>query len=255
MPPPRRNLSNTPRGKQVANLRYGRTLRCEKILLQQRDFKLLQYKIHLPVFAGALFLGLTCTSVLAQMPAFPGAQGFGQFATGGRGGSVYHVTNLNDTGAGSFRTGVTSPNRTVVFDVGGVIRITNVIAVASNVTIAGQTAPGDGITIYGNRLSYSGANNAITRFLRVRMGVNGDGNDTLTIASGHDMIFDHLSVSWGEDETFSISGSDPSLFPGRGPCSHRYLLSNYARTGLRPKRSVSIRRNVLLVLVALWGWV
>src|SRR5689334_11644030 len=130
----------------------------------------------------------------AQTPAFPGAQGFGRFATGGRGGAVYHVTNLNDSGPGSFRTGVTSPNRTVVFDVGGVIRISNAVSVANNVTIAGQTAPGDGVAIYGHRLSYSGADNSITRFLRVRMGINGDGNDTITIANGHDMIFDHLSV-------------------------------------------------------------
>ncbi len=158
----------------------------------------------------ALLLGWPAVPGLAQIPAFPGAQGFGQYAAGGRGGTVYHVTNTNDTGAGSFRTGVASPNRTVVFDVGGVIRISNAVSVASNVTIAGQTAPGGGITIYGHRLSYSGANNSITRFIRARMGINGDGNDSITISSGHDMIFDHLSVSWGQDETFSISGSNPT---------------------------------------------
>ena len=155
----------------------------------------------------------------AQPLAFPGAEGFGKFATGGRGGGVYHVTNLNDSGAGSFRQGATTANQTIVFDVGGVIKINSVIAVANNVTIAGQTAPGGGATIYGHRLSYSGANNSVTRFLRARMGnhanginapATGDGNDTITIANGHDMIFDHCSVSWGQDETFSISGSDPS---------------------------------------------
>jgi autotransporter-associated beta strand protein len=141
------------------------------------------------------------------IPAFPGAEGFGKYATGGRNGTVYHVTNTNDSGAGSFRVGATTANCTIVFDVGGVIRINSLIDVANNVTIAGQTAPGGGITVYGHRMSYSGANHSITRFLRCRMGVNGDGNDTFGIADGHDMIFDHCSVSWGEDETFSVSGN------------------------------------------------
>jgi autotransporter-associated beta strand protein len=161
-------------------------------------------------FYGLVLALILSPAALAQLPAFPGADGFGRFATGGRGGTVYHVTNTNDSGPGSFRAGATTPNCTVVFDVGGVIRISNVVAVASNVTIAGQTAPGGGVTIYGYRLSYSGANNTITRFLRVRMGLNGDDNDTITIANGHDMIFDHLSVSWGLDETFSVSGTDPT---------------------------------------------
>ena len=82
-----------------------------------------------------------------HLPAFPGAEGFGALATGGRSGTVYHVTNLNDTGPGSFRDAVSQPNRTVVFDVGGIIKITKEIEVSSNLTIAGQTAPGDGICI------------------------------------------------------------------------------------------------------------
>lgn len=143
----------------------------------------------------------------AQQPAFPGAEGFGRFATGARGGQVYHVTNLNDAGPGSFRDGITKPNRTVVFDVGGVIRIQSRITVSPNLYIAGQTAPGDGITVYGNGLSFSNSDNCIVRHIRIRMGVNGeDGKDGITIAEGHDMIFDHVSVSWGRDETFSISG-------------------------------------------------
>jgi hypothetical protein len=155
-------------------------------------------------------LPLTFALVLpsfAQLPSFPGAQGLGRFATGGRGGTVYHVTNTNSSGAGSFLAGAIVANRTIVFDVGGVVRITNLVDVAPGVTIAGQTAPGDGVTIYGHRMSYSGANNTITRFLRVRMGINGDGNDAIGIADGHDMIFDHLSVSWGQDETFSANGN------------------------------------------------
>ena len=164
--------------------------------------------------SGRLFLGLIamCAWPLvasAQTPAFPGAQGFGRFAAGGRGGSVYHVTTLADSGPGSFRDAVSVSGRTVVFDIGGVIDYQPPrYAPKSNITIAGQTAPGGGITLYGNGLSFSGANNNICRFIRVREGINGDsGTDCMGIANGHDMIFDHLSVSWGRDETFSVSGS------------------------------------------------
>lgn len=143
----------------------------------------------------------------AQQLAFPGAEGFGRFATGGRGGEVYAVTNLKDSGQGSFRDAVSQPNRTVIFKVGGVLRIDSRISVSPNITIAGQTAPGDGITIYGNGLSFSNANNTIARYLRMRMGVIGDnGKDAIGIAEGSNMIFDHISVSWGRDETFSVSG-------------------------------------------------
>ncbi|KAL1754591.1 polysaccharide lyase family 1 protein [Schizophyllum commune] len=135
------------------------------------------------------------------LDAFPGAEGFGAQATGGRGGSVYVVTNLNDTGDGSFRDAI------VVFAVGGVINIDSRIVVKNDITIAGQTAPGDGITIYGNGLSYSNADNTITRYIRYRMGRGGDsGKDGITIADGANMIFDHVSVTWGRDETFSING-------------------------------------------------
>ncbi|TAL04782.1 MAG: hypothetical protein EPO07_04735 [Verrucomicrobia bacterium] len=149
------------------------------------------------------------TSANAQLPAFPGAEGLGKFATGGRGGTVYHVTTTNDSGAGSFRDAVSVSGRTVVFDIGGIIDYqTPRYAPKPNITIAGQTAPGDGVTLYGNGLSFSGSHNNICRFLRVREGINGDsGTDAMGIANGHDMIFDHMSVSWGRDETFSVNGS------------------------------------------------
>ncbi|CAE6415865.1 unnamed protein product [Rhizoctonia solani] len=141
------------------------------------------------------------------IPAFPGAEGFGANAIGGRGGSVYVVTNLNDTGSGSLRDAVSQPNRIVVFAIGGLIKIASRIVVSHHVTIAGQTAPGGGITVYGNGVSYSNAHHTITRYIRYRMGKGGDsGKDALGIADGHDMIFDHVSVSWGRDETFSING-------------------------------------------------
>ncbi|KAK0210869.1 pectin lyase-like protein [Desarmillaria ectypa] len=152
------------------------------------------------------FLALVVTGVYS-IPAFPGAEGFGAQATGGRGGSVYIVTNLNDSGEGSLRDAVSESNRIVVFAVGGLITINNRIIVSSHVTIAGQTAPGEGITVYGNGISYSSASNTITRYIRFRMGTSGDsGKDAITIANGENMIFDHVSVSWGRDETFSING-------------------------------------------------
>ncbi|KAI4592277.1 hypothetical protein KJ359_011336 [Pestalotiopsis sp. 9143b] len=139
--------------------------------------------------------------------AFPGAEGFGRDSVGGRTGSVYHVTTLEDSGTGSFRDAVSANNRIVVFDVGGTINITDRVVVSKNIYIAGQTAPGEGITIYGNGLSFSNADNAIVRYVRIRMGKGGDsGKDGITIAEGENMIFDHVSVTWGRDETFSING-------------------------------------------------
>ncbi|KAK1707362.1 pectate lyase C [Colletotrichum lupini] len=143
----------------------------------------------------------------AAPSAFPGAEGFGRNAIGGRTGTVYKVTNLNDSGTGSLRDAVSQPNRIVVFDVGGVIKIDARIVVSKNVYIAGQTAPGGGITVYGNGFSWSNANEGIVRYIRIRMGKGGDsGKDAITIADGKNMIFDHVSVSWGRDETFSING-------------------------------------------------
>ena len=150
-----------------------------------------------------------CMAVMplsAQQLAFPGAEGFGKYAVGGRNGSVYHVTNLNDSGAGSLRDAVSQPNRIVVFDVAGVIKLQSRLVFKNNLYVAGQTAPGEGITVYGNGVSFSGASNTIVRYLRFRMGVNGDsGKDAAGVSNGTNMIFDHLSVSWGRDETFSIS--------------------------------------------------
>lgn len=152
--------------------------------------------------AGAL-------SLYAQQLAFPGAQGWGRFAQGARASSspaVYHVTNLNDSGTGSLRDAVSKSNRIVVFDVSGVIKINSRIVFSSNLYVAGQTAPGEGITVYGNGVSFSGASNIICRYLRVRMGHNGDsGKDCAGISNGTNMIFDHCSFSWGLDETFSIN--------------------------------------------------
>jgi autotransporter-associated beta strand protein len=153
---------------------------------------------------------LLCSSVaLAQLRAFPEAEGFGAFATGGRGGSVYHVTNLNDSGAGSFRDAVSSGNRTVVFDIGGWIELASPVSVQDNITIAGQTAPGDGIGLKNYGVSFSNAENVIARHLRVRQGPYDDsvGRDAVGATGASNIIFDHMSVSWGRDENFSITSS------------------------------------------------
>ncbi|WP_207531785.1 T9SS type A sorting domain-containing protein [Desertivirga arenae] len=167
--------------------------------------KSLGIQIRRLAIASAMLLG---PPVLGQQLAFPSAEGFGRFATGGRGGTVYKVTNLNDSGPGSFRDAVSQPNRTVVFTVGGIIRISTRISVQKNITIAGQTAPGDGIMIYGNGLSFTNADNSVVRYIRIRMGINGDdGKDAIAIANGKNMIFDHVSVSWGRDGTLDVSAA------------------------------------------------
>ena len=118
-------------------------------------------------------MALMTLPVDAQQLAFPGAQGWGRFAQGGRSGSVYHVTNLNDSGTGSFRDAVSQPNRIIVFDVAGVIRINSRIVFSKNLYVAGQTAPGEGVTVYGDGVSFSGADNLIVRYMRFRMGAVG----------------------------------------------------------------------------------
>jgi hypothetical protein len=151
------------------------------------------------------FLVLGVGPVKAQQLAFPGAEGFGKYATGGRGGEVYLITNLNDGGPGSFRDAVSEPNRIIVFEVGGVIQLNERLTFSENLTIAGQSSPGEGITLAGNGASFTNANNLICRFIRVRSGKAAGKIDAVTIYQGHDMIFDHMSVSWGTDENFSVS--------------------------------------------------
>ena len=161
-----------------------------------------------------MLLLVMCNSINAQQLAFPGAEGFGRFATGGRGGSIYHVTNLNDSGTGSLRDAVSQPNRIIVFDVCGVIKLQSTLIFSGNSTILGQTAPGEGIQVYGNRVSFSGANNLIVRHMRFRMGKSGDnGKDAAGVANGRNMIFDHLSVLWGRDECFSINWDNKGTEP------------------------------------------
>ncbi len=142
-------------------------------------------------------------------PAFPGAEGFGKFAIGGRGGKVLAVTNLNDNGPGSFRAACEAEGpRIVVFRVSGTIPLKSELRIKNPyITIAGQTAPGDGICIAHHMVRLE-ADHAIVRYLRFRPGdVSGKEHDGFS-SLANQAIIDHCSVSWGIDETLSINKAD-----------------------------------------------
>lgn len=160
---------------------------------------------------------LTATTVFAQekTPAFPGAEGFGRYTTGGRGGDVYHVTSLADDGsAGTLRWACSQKGvKTIVFDVSGTIHLKSALDLSiGNVTIAGQTAPGDGICVADYPMSIK-ANNVIVRYMRFRLGNNNvtidgaDGWDAFGGFDHQDWMIDHCSVSWSIDECLSVLGN------------------------------------------------
>ena len=154
----------------------------------------------------SILVALCTLSVTAQAPAFPGAEGHGRYVTGGRGGKVIHVTNLDDSGPGSFRAAVNgSSKKIIVFDVAGVIALKSDLTIGNNTTIAGQTAPYPGITLR-YRTVRPGANNII-RFIRIRRGqekdVN-DGADAIWQREKNGILIDHCSFSWCIDEVASF---------------------------------------------------
>ena len=156
------------------------------------------------LFMAAAF---TCATAFADdAPAFPGAEGHGRYVTGGRGGTVVHVTNLNDSGTGSLRQAVSSNNRIVVFDVAGVIALKSDLIIKGNITIMGQTAPYPGITLRYFTVRPNG-NNIIMRFIRIRRGeeknVN-DGADATWCRNFTGIVLDHCSFSWSIDEVASF---------------------------------------------------
>ena len=152
-----------------------------------------------------LAASLISATSMAQAPAFPGAEGHGRYITGGRGGKIVHVTNLNDSGTGSFREAVKSGNKIIVFDVAGVIALKSDLKFADNITILGQTAPSPGITLRYYTVQ-PGSNNII-RFLRIRRGQEKDINDGADASWQRNktgIIFDHCSFSWSIDEVASF---------------------------------------------------
>ncbi|WP_149277101.1 Ig-like domain-containing protein [Pareuzebyella sediminis] len=147
-----------------------------------------------------------------ELKAFPGAQGYGKFTTGGRAGRVIEVTNLNDSGAGSLREAVSSSGpRTIVFRVSGYINLLEPLRIKNgDITIAGQTAPGDGITIMHHGVEVL-TSNVIIRYLRIRPGINSpDELDAVRVVQYKsndimkNIIIDHCSLSWAKDEVLSF---------------------------------------------------
>lgn len=153
---------------------------------------------------GAGFSGAT-----GPVLAFPGALGFGKKATGGRGNGVYHVTNINDTGAGSFRDAVSQGNRIVVFDVGGYVNLQTAVSVKSNLTIAGQTAPGDGIGFMGREVSFNAASNVIVRYVRFRQGLlDSDAKKSgINLLNASNLILDHVSIEFAQYDNIDAVGA------------------------------------------------
>ena len=188
--------------------------------LQRIASLIVSSKTRLPrrLVSTASLLLLAAVGAHAQIPAFPGAQGFGAYATGGRGGDVYIVTNLASSGAGSLNYGIQNApttGRTIVFAVGGYIPIANnsdtgnktVRLVRNKITIAGQTAPGDGIGLKDGRLLLTG-NNQVIRHIRIRHGKNGGAGDCINLdSSASNSIIDHVSLMFSTDENISFFNS------------------------------------------------
>jgi hypothetical protein len=162
-----------------------------------------------PAPLALLLIACSSQPASAEVPAFPGAEGAGAMSVGGRGGRAIHVTNLNDSGPGSLRAALdASGPRTVIFDVGGTIRLNKRLLVTNGqLTIAGQTAPGGGITIRDYPLMIA-ADDVIVRFLRSRLGDESRFvGDAVWVSNGRRIILDHVSASWATDESLSVAST------------------------------------------------
>lgn len=198
------------------------------------------------------------TIELLDLKAGPAINGFGKNTTGGRGGAVIHVTNLNDSGSGSFREALTtSGTRTIVFDVGGTINAANYFSIDpgfGNVTIAGQTAPGGGILIKGGELRIS-TSNVIVEHIRFRLGPSPSGAASnedginITAYSGNNIgniVIDHCSISWGKDENMSLVGGFSGSTISNVTISNNVVAeSGYGILSYKGNSNISIIGNVL----------
>ena len=160
-----------------------------------------------------------------QIKAYPGVEGYGAYSVGGRGGAVYHVTNLNEKGEGSLAYGIEELKgpRTIVFDVAGVIDMSKRSEglkfkgeKGSNITVAGQTAPFPGIEIKGRGITLSNVHDVVIRHLRLRIGgTKPDGDvyqeDPMSIGNSHDVVVDHCTMQWSIDMCFRVTGNDVTL--------------------------------------------
>jgi len=159
------------------------------------------------VVVSALVTASSLSVAAEKIRSFPTAEGAGAFSVGGRGGKVLFVTNLNDAGPGSLRAALDARHpRIVVFRVGGVIELKTDLDIRSPyITVAGQTAPGDGICLQNRGLGVTYTHDVVIRYLRIRPGKQGTKEfDSMGVVNSHNIIFDHCSFSWGNDEVCSL---------------------------------------------------
>jgi pectin methylesterase-like acyl-CoA thioesterase len=219
---------------------------------------------RLLLLAGLLFM--YCLPAIAQQVSFPGAEGAGRFTSGGRGTpttltTVFEVTNLNDdNNPGSLRYALSQPAtyRTVVFRISGTIRLTSALNIRANTTIAGQTAPGDGICVADKPLVVNG-DNIIVRYIRVRLGdryqqaVNGN-DDAMSGTGRKNIIIDHCTMSWSDDEAFTIYDGDSTTLQWNmisEPLNHSYHdegsgIENHGYGGIWGGRKTSAHHNLIV---------
>ena len=201
---------------------------------------------------AALESGLVYTPE-SSLVAFPGAEGFGRFARGGRGGDVYHVENLNNDGPGSFREGIKTAEgpRTIVFDVSGTIFLESDLRIDKPyITVAGETAPGGGITLAGDRFLIAYTHDVIVRYLRSRPGdilgstQEPETRDALGVFQSTDVILDHVSGSWSTDEVFASTG--PGSLTIQWSISAEGLNESFHPKGSHSDGSLNVNGNLSL---------
>jgi pectate lyase len=168
-----------------------------------------------------------------KIPAFPGAEGGGIYTKGGRGGKVYEVTNLGDNGPGSFREALTAKGpRTVVFRTGGVIQLKSRITITEPfITIAGQTAPGDGICVKGETIVIN-TNDVVIRYMRFRRGITKKEDDAVKGYPTKNIVIDHCSFSWGTNEDLSLYRRRIKTEEGYAPTKNMTVQWSIASEGL-----------------------